>query len=144
MDAKFHLQQAVKRRGSPHYTDLVIEKIHSTTSPSASWLYIQDTDDGIPIMVIEIKKVTPVQLIDIHYKDIMEMLIYCLYVTRQHNSTIICGAITDIFNWHVVLLKPYDNKVEVQKYTCFKIQDEEDLLGILPQLLSELKLIQLS
>ena len=79
------LQQAVKHRGSPHYTDLLIEKIHSTASPSASLLYIQDTDDGIPIMVIEIEKVTPVQLIDIHYKDIMEMLIYCLYVARQHN-----------------------------------------------------------
>ena len=78
------LQQAVKRRGSPHYTDLLIEKIHSTASPTGSLLYIQDTDDGIPIMVIEIEKVTPVQLIDIHYKDIMEMLVCCKTAQFYH------------------------------------------------------------
>ena len=122
------LQQAVKHRGSPHYADIVVEKIQST-STSASLLCIQGADDGVPIMIIEIKKVTPVQLIDIHYKDMMEMLIYCLYITRQ--PLYICGAITDIFHWHVTLLKPYDNKVEILKYTYFNIENEDELLGIL-------------
>ena len=133
------LHHEMKHKGSPHYTDLLIEKVQSTASTSAPVLFVQD--DGIPVMVIEIKKTTPVQLVDVRYKDMMEMLIYCLYIARQHNSAILCGAISDIFNWHFIVLKPWDNKLEVLKYTKFSINDEEELLGILPQLLKDEKLI---
>ena len=51
-----------------------------------------------------------------------------IYIARQHNPTIMRGAITDIFHWHVMLLKPHDNKVEVLKYTYFNIENEDKLL----------------
>lgn len=65
--------QTVKCTGAFHYTDILIEKLLSTGSPLASLLYIKDNDNGIPIMVIKLKKVTSVQLIDVVYKDMMEM-----------------------------------------------------------------------
>lgn len=105
-------------------------------------LFIEQKGHEIQIMIVELEKTVPVQLIEVLYKDLMKLLVYCLYCVRQNKLNLIYGVLTDTFNWHSILLN-IKGKLEIMEYNFFNSNPESEtqLLAFLPKLLKDYDLL---
>ena len=55
-----------------------------------------------PAMIIEVKTVVSIESEIVKSQDCIEMLIYCLYITRLFNIDGVLGCVTNGKAWHVL------------------------------------------
>ena len=87
-------------------------------------------------MVIEVKKSLATNSLQIEMQDAVEMLIYCYYVLKIEQVSVV-GVLTDGYTWHCLqLLMPRGtDTLEVMKYTVISSDDEKVVLNHIPSLI---------
>ena len=88
----------------------------------------------IPVLIIEAKKSVGISFTNIEVSDVLELLIYCYYITRIHDLSSIIGTITDGKTWHTMELQKATSAFTIEKYIVLCSQDEGVIVGSIPKL----------
>ena len=134
----FVTKEEKKRRGPSYHTDVTVAKMESVQSS-----YVRVAIGMYKVlMVIEMKMNVATQLHIVPLKDILELLVYLVYVMQDNHVTKICGVLSDIKMWHCFHVKMNEEgKLEILDYIHYQTDEEITLLGFLPSLMQSLELV---
>ena len=65
-------------------------------------------------MVLGVKSVVSIEFKIVKPQDCIEMLIYCLYITRLFNIDGVLGCVTDRKVWHVLRVSRSGNELSIK------------------------------
>ena len=95
------------------------------------------------LIIIKLKMVVATELQNVPMKDMIELLIYLLYVMEDNSLLKICGVLSGSKAWHCLNVKMNDeNKLEIVDYVHYCTSEEITLLGFLPSLVETLQLTE--
>lgn len=129
----------ITKKGPAYHTDYVIMKEQlalSGTDASASTDASTSTDASIstdargptgilvcqqkiPVIVIEVKTVVPMEFEMMKASNSIEMLIYCLYLLRTWKLNSVIGCLTNGKVWHAIKVKRMDRELCIIDYMTF-------------------------
>ena len=134
---RFATKEELKHRGPSYYTDLAVHKMQDETS-----LYIRVAmGTSKIIMIIELKMNVSTTISSVPLKDILELLIYLIYVMEDNQMTTICCVLSDTKTWHCFKVQLNENeKIKILDYIQHYSEDEMTHLGFLPSLVDKLQL----
>ena len=124
----FVTKEEKKHRGPSYHTDVTVAKMESVQSS-----YVRVAIGMYKVlMVIEMKMNVATQLHIVPLKDILELLVYLVYVMQDNHVTKICGVLSDIKMWHCFHVKMNEEgKLEILDYIHYQTDEETTLLGFL-------------
>ena len=156
----FHsLELETQKKGHPYVVDMIVESRGDLSRPSASFQDETSSQDDTSfqgqnlseqhssftmvsqnnslLMVIEVKKTISVSFAANDPANVIEMLIYSLYLlSMRKQSSSILGILTDGLTWHCLSLQHSDNNhMKLLKYCCISDKNEELIIGTIPHLL---------
>ena len=136
----FVTKEQIKRRGPPYHTDVVVQKMEDEYS---SFVRVNSNKlNGKVLAVVEIKMIVSAEIRNVPLKDILELLIYLVYIMDDHNLINVCGMLTDVKTWQCINVGLEDGKLRILDYVYYHTDHEENLVGFLPAVLQHFKLIE--
>ena len=133
----FAIKEEMKHHGPSYHTDLAVHKMQNENS---SYDRVAMGLSKI-IMIIELKMDIPTRISSVPLKDILELLIYLIYVMQDNQMTMICGVLSDTKTWHCFNVQLNGNeKIKILDYHQHYSENEMTDLGFLPSLVNKLKL----
>ena len=90
---------------------------------------------SIPVIVVEVKTTVNVQFEFVNESDVIEMLIYCLYLSRRKSLASIIGCLTDGNSWHILRMRRNEDYLTINQYLTYTNSKTEEILSKLPKLL---------
>ena len=92
-------------------------------------------------MIVVLKINVSTNILSIPLQDILELLVYLIYVMEDNNMKMICGILSDNKPWQCFNVKLNNNrKLEIVDYIHHFSEDEISHLGFLPSLAENLHL----
>ena len=133
----FHtLELNTSKKDHSYAVDMIVELRSDSTRLSVSSQgqhlseqhssFIMVSQNKSLLMVITVKKSIPVNFAANEPADVIEMLIYTLYLLSMRNqSSSILGILTDGSTWHCLSLQQNNNKsMKLLKYCCISDKSE--------------------
>ena len=115
-----NLDVPFKKKGHPYQSDFIIFDVPAN-------VLITKFDN--PIMLVEIKKGISVNFNTLDHHDVMELFIYCLYVTRIYKVDDIIGSLTDGQTWHTFKIEKVQDSLSILKHLVLSSTDKKIILG---------------
>ena len=132
----FATKEEVKHRGPSYHTDLAIHKMQDQNS---SYIRVATGASNI-IMIIELKVNVPTTVPSVPLKDILELLIYLIYVMEDNGIKTMCGVLSDTKTFHCFKVQLENEKIKILDYIKHYSEDEVTHLGFLVSLVDQLQL----
>ena len=130
-------ERVIKHHGPSYNIDLAV---HQMESEMSSYVRVAMGSSKI-MMMIELKTNVPTAIQSVPLKDILELLVYLLYVMGDNHLTTICGVLSDTKTWHCLRVKlTKDDKLQILRYIQYHSEDEIKHLGFLSSLADTLQL----
>lgn len=128
------LELKTKKVGHPYEVDMLVKrKMESDEQMELEESITTVQRNEKIVMIVEVKKSVSASFSMNEPNNVIELLIYCHYLTRLNKQTSIIGILTDGVNWHGLHMEKDDEVMKIVNYLYFTTTEEIKVIGTLPK-----------